>query len=237
MKTARFLLTLTLATVSVLPAIAQSRVVEIQVTEEYRPAGAQTPEAARQRAAALAGRKVFRDAAVRLQEFPEVKAVPLKANQIDAFLPVIATLEEGPSSPGSIQVLLRLRPDDIAQRLDQLRKDTNAATGLMEVWKQNESVLDQLTQTGPDPKERDLINRLNVTHLVAHVYAALAKTEESPASARVPSEKGRQRAWQLAEMAVATGPGVPDAHLAVGDVLWHPISAHPPRRSIARRFS
>src|SRR6185369_10061105 len=56
-------------------------------------------------------------------------------------------------------------------------------------------------------------------HLAAQVSAALAKTEESFASARVPSAEARGRAKQLADVALAMAPDLPDAHYAIGDVL------------------
>src|SRR4051812_45765214 len=48
----------------------------------------------------------------------------------------------------------------------------------------------------------------------------MAKTEESPASARVASAKGKQRARTLAEMAGVVGPNSSVAHLALGDAMF-----------------
>jgi tetratricopeptide (TPR) repeat protein len=166
---------------------------------------------------------MFRDAVTYLQNTGEVKAVPLKPNQIDAFLPTIVVTEEE-TQADKVTVLVRLRTPEVARRLDQLRKDQNAAAGMMEIWKGNEELHQQLAQLAgsgnKNVKEQDLlIARLAVNYLVAHVYAALARTEESPASRRVPSAQGRQRARQLAETAVGMAPSSPEAHLAMGDVL------------------
>lgn len=66
---------------------------------------------------------------------------------------------------------------------------------------------------------RDSSTGFKVKHLAARVAVALARTEESPASARVASTQGRRLARQLAETALSIGAGVPDAHYAMGDVL------------------
>jgi tetratricopeptide (TPR) repeat protein len=201
-----------------LPAAAQSQTNQIRATAEYRAAAGETAETARQMALVEARRKVLRDAATQLQGTAEVKAVPLKANQIDAFLPAILQLEEEVAA-GTIHranVLARLNPPQIARRLDQLRKDSTAAAGMMEMWKLTEELYPQLAHARD--RER-LTARLNATNLVAHVYASLAKTEESPASARVTSAAGRQRALQLAQSALARGTGWPETHVAMGDAL------------------
>jgi tetratricopeptide (TPR) repeat protein len=209
-----------LLAVSPVCVAAQTQPVEIRASEDYRAVGVGTAEAAKQRALAIAWRNVLREAAFHLRRLPEVNAVPLKANHLEAFLPVIVVMEEDLASPGKVTVVARLTVSETVRRLDQLRKDSAAATGLMESWQEIERLSMQLLQAGVSEKDQGrLTDSVNAYRLVAHVYAALAKTEESPASARVPSLKGRQRAWQLAEIAVAMGPDLPQAHLAMGDVL------------------
>jgi tetratricopeptide (TPR) repeat protein len=165
----------------------------------------ESPETARQMALIEARRSALRDATVRLRNTAEVKAVPLKANQLEAFLPTILQLDEVP-----------LNTPQIARRLDQLRKDSNAAGGMMEMWKLSEGLYPQLAQARDKAR---LITRLNAARLVANVHAALARTEESPASARVTPAEGLQRAADLARSALAMGPDWPETHVAMGDVL------------------
>jgi tetratricopeptide (TPR) repeat protein len=165
----------------------------------------ESPETARQMALIEARRSALRDATVRLRNTAEVKAVPLKANQLEAFLPTILQLDEVP-----------LNTPQIARRLDQLRKDSNAAGGMMEMWKLSEGLYPQLAQARDKAR---LITRLNAERHVANVHAALARTEESPASARVTPAEGLQRAAELARSALAMGPDWPETHVAMGDVL------------------
>lgn len=205
------------------PVAAQSQVVEIRATGEYRMANGESAEAAQQLALIDARRKILHDAALRLAQSPEVKAMPFRPNQIDAFLPTIVEVTEGATRAEQplyrSEVSLRLNIAEAAVRLDQLRKDQGAAAALVEMWAETEKVHQQLAGRANAAEQSRLLTSLNVKRIVANVYASLAKTEESPASRRVPSEKGRQRAMQLAETALAMGPNSPEAHLAMGDVL------------------
>jgi tetratricopeptide (TPR) repeat protein len=206
------------------PGAAQSPTVELRATGEYRMANGGDAETARQMALMDARRKVLHDAALRLAEAPEVKAIPFRPNQIDAFLPAIVEVEAGAARAEQAlyrsEVSLRLSIAETARHLDQLRKDQGAAAGLVDIWAEAEKIHQQLAGAGGNAAEQNrLITSLKVKRIAAQVYAALAKTEESPASRRVPSEKGRERAKQLAETAIAMGPDIPEAHIAMGDVL------------------
>ena len=219
-RQALFLQVLLLAGAGSIPA--QSQIVEIRAAGEYRMANGEDAETARQLAQIAARRKVLHDAALRLAEIPEVKAIPFKANQIEAFLPTVVEVEEGAARAEQTlyrsEASLHLNIADVSRRLDQLRKDPNAVMGLMEMWTEAEKVHQQLAEMNNQARVNAATN-LKVKRMVAQVYAALAKTEESPASRRVPSEKGRQRAKQLADAAIAMGPDFPEAHIAMGDVL------------------
>jgi tetratricopeptide (TPR) repeat protein len=135
--------------------------------------------------------RAWQESAASLRNVPEVKALPLKANELEAF--IAATPEVDPR---------------ITRRLSALHKDQETANALVATWKQME-----------DLYLRKSMNELRVKHLFAQVLAALAKTEESLGSARAPSVEGRTRARQLADAALALGPGFADAHYAMGDVL------------------
>jgi tetratricopeptide (TPR) repeat protein len=211
-----------------LPSLSQTEVVEIRATGEHRTSAAETPELAKRFALLAAGRNVLRQAAGHLRNTDDLKAIPLNSNPLDAFLPVLLVVETA-SAPDDVpggtalraEAVVRFRVADVALRLNKLRKDPNAVTALVRMWKQAEEIHQQLAEAGNSRSQKEkevLIGRLQVKRLVAHVHAALAKTEESPASRRVASLKGRQRAKQLAEVAVSMGPDLPETHLAMGDV-------------------
>src|SRR5204863_8639367 len=131
-KQALFLQVLLLAGVSAVAA--QSQVVEIRAIGEYRIANGEDAETAKQLAQIAARRKVLHDAAGRLAEIPDVKAIPFRPNQIEAFLPTVVEVEEGTARAEQTlyrsDASLHLNIADALRRLDQRRKDPNAVTGL-----------------------------------------------------------------------------------------------------------
>jgi len=214
------------------PAAAQTPNVVIRASAAYRIAGSDALNTGRKLAVAMARRKLLQDAATQLQNVVEVKAIPLRANQLEALLPAILELEEestkseriADGTVHTVSVKVSMKPPQIARRMDKLRKDPNAVSGLMEVWRQAEALNRQLAQSagGVAMNAMDqgiLARRLYANWLVTSIYAALARTEESPASSRVASAKGRQRALQLAEIAIVTEPDSQETHLAMGDAL------------------
>ncbi len=175
---------------------------------------------------------MLQDAANQLRNIGEVKAIPLQANQLEAILPAILTVEQEStrSEPVAdvtvhrVSVIVRLNAQEIARTMDKLRKDPNAVIGLVEARRQAEVLYRQLEQSSGggalNAMELDaLVHKLDANRLISYIYAALARTEESPASSRVTSAKGRQRALQLAGIAVIADPDSQETHLAMGDAL------------------
>jgi tetratricopeptide (TPR) repeat protein len=215
-----------------LPAAAQAPTLEIRAAAEYRISGRDEQETGRKLALAAAKRKVLQDAATQLHSIAEIKAIPLPANQFDAILRAILEVEEeatrsekvADGTVRTVTVKVRFGVHGIAGTMDKLRLDPNAVRDLTEAWKQAEVLYQQLAQstgggTLSATEQNALVNKLNANQLVSFVYAALARTEESPASSRVASVKGRQRALQLAGIAVMADPDSQETHLAMGDAL------------------
>jgi tetratricopeptide (TPR) repeat protein len=215
-----------------LPSASQSRAVEIRASAEYRVSGAEDPETGRKLALALARRNVLQESVIQLRKIDEVKAVSLRANELDALLPGILEIEEVASQSKKVanetvyevSVKVSLNPSEIARRVDRLSKDPIALAGLMEVRRQAEVLYRQVAQPAgagvlSEQARIALVNKLNVNRMLTSVYASLAKTEESPASSRVASLKGSQRAMQLAEIAMVAEPDSQETHFAMGDAL------------------
>jgi len=201
--------------------------IQLEATGEYRTAASDSIETGNQLAVAMARRSVLISATARLRNSEEVKAVRLKPGQLEAFVPAIAEIESGPvqttkqgnATTHRVSVTVRLEPIGIARRLDKLRTDANVAEALMAVSKQAEALYPLLTEAR-SAKEQDILEkRLRVNLSMAQAYASIAKSEESPASTRVSSSEGRQRALPLAEASVQLEPTLPEAHLLLGDVL------------------
>src|SRR5262249_46185584 len=156
---------------------------------------------------------------VRLRNRDEVKGIPLKAGQLEAFLPAILEIEQGPiqsSRQGNrttykVTVTTTLEPSQLAHRLDKLRNDPDVVAGLMEVSKHAETLYPLLASVNTAKEQESLAIRLRANRWMALSYAAIAKTEESPSSVRVPSRLRSQRAMQMAEAAIQFEPGLPEA--------------------------
>jgi len=209
---------------------AQSERFDIRIIGEHRIAPGETAEIAETLALMTAKHKLLQEAGAQLKVRPEIKAVPLQENQIDALVSTIVETQTQQvhddkaldSSVHRVGALAHLNPSLIALRLNQLRRDRNNTAELTEVWRQNEELYQELTQPAARAasiRQEDLFIRIAVNDLVARIYTALARTEESPASARVSSPKGKQRALHLAELAVTMSPDLPQARLAMGDAL------------------
>ena len=218
-------------------AFAQSPATEIRVTGEHQVAAIDTPESAKQLALVDAERRLLREASARLQDLPEVRALQLRPNQLDAYTAALVDIQEQSTrtptaSPAvyRVDVLLRLQVDEMLRRLRRLHKDQDASSTLVEIWTQVEALHRQLSiqtarpagptpETGPTTREQQLtLAALRMKHLLAQVTAALARTEERPVGGRAPSTQGRDRARQLVEAALALSPDSPDAHYGKGDL-------------------
>lgn len=211
-------------------AFAQSPLPEIRVTGEYAEVNGDTSDTAKQMALLVAERKAIEEAAAKLGNLPEVKALRLNAVQIDAYsIGVLDSVTEAIRS--SVQanrtvyradVLIKL--DDAAvRRFIDLRKDRDATAALIGIGKEIESLRRQL-ESQPDARSfvverQKTLTLLRIKMLTARVAGALAKTEEGPNSRRISTAEGRDRARMFADQAVALDANSPDAHYATGDVL------------------
>ena len=95
MKTFPWILVLTFAS----SAFAQPTATEIRVTGEHPMAKIDTPDSAKQLALVDAERKMLLEAVARLQDLPEVKALHLKPNQLDAYAAAILTSRSNRREP------------------------------------------------------------------------------------------------------------------------------------------
>jgi len=215
--------------ISAWPAAAQSvrSIIQLEATGEYRTIASEASEAGKQLAVIAARQNLLRDAATRLRNNDEVKAVPLKPGELEALLPAILEIHqgrvqsriEGTAANNSVTVTVRAEPSQIAHRLEKLRQDPNAVTGLMEVSRQAEALYPLLTGSSSPGAPDLLAARFRANWWMARSYAAIAKTEESPASRRVSSRAGRQRAMQFSEAALLSDPGSTEVRLLLGDAL------------------
>jgi tetratricopeptide (TPR) repeat protein len=197
-----------------LMAVAQSTGVEIRATGQYRAARGENVKAERI-AFAIAKEDVLTQAAVRLKDQIDVRSVPI--------LPAVLEVEMQSSNAG-VSAVTRFSPPQVANLLNQLRKDQNATAAITQIGAETRELSRQLRVALADSRSNAtakdvLVNKIEVNDVLARVYSALARTEESPASARVSSPKGRQRARHLAEVAVILGPLSPQARMAMGDAL------------------
>ncbi|HEY2384349.1 MAG TPA: tetratricopeptide repeat protein [Terriglobia bacterium] len=202
--------------------------VEIRSAGEQKIANGETAESAKRWALYGATRTALLEASARLQAFDEVTALKLTPAQVNAFTMTIVEPQEQPPQAAAakgvvhVDVLARLDLPAAANRLRRLRKDQEAANALTETWKEMEELHRQLVEPAGSKTSQErqiLLTKLQVKLMAAQVTAALAKTEESLTSARIPLPDGKARAKRIAEAAIATAPDFPDAHYAMGDVL------------------
>jgi tetratricopeptide (TPR) repeat protein len=207
-----------------LAASAQSLAPDIQVTGEYAATGGDTAEIGKQMAQIAAERKSIEEAAAKIGNLPEVKAIQLNAAQVHAYAmgalePVSGAVRTSAQSNRTIYLADTLIKIDEAavRRVTVLRKDRDATTELIRISKEIESLHRQL-ETQSAERQKTLI-LLHIRILTGHVTAALARTEEGPNSRRISTKEGRERAKAFADQAIALDSDSPDAHYAMGDVL------------------
>jgi tetratricopeptide (TPR) repeat protein len=179
----------------------------------------------------------MQEATTRLQNTPEVQALQLKPDQLEAYIDAMLDPQEQPVRTAAAaeqtyraDVFVRLDPGDLVRRFRMLHKDQDATLALVELWNRSQQLHRQLAESssGSNKTEQQLIlTTLQVKHLAAQVQVALAKTEQGSASALHPSKEGQTRARQLAEAALALSQDLPDAHYAMGDVLTDSGEAQP----------
>jgi tetratricopeptide (TPR) repeat protein len=219
MKALSFTVLLSIA----LAVSAQSLAPDIRVTGEYTATSGDTPGTAQQMAVVAAERKVIVEAASKIGNLPEVKALQLTAAELDAYgIGALEPVSEAAqTSVQSNRTLYRvdavIKVDEVSvRRFTVLRKDRDATAELIRISKEIELLHHQLET----PAERQkTLTLLHIRILTAHVTAALAKTEEGPSSRRISTKEGRDRAKTFADQAIALDSDSPDAHYAMGDVL------------------
>jgi tetratricopeptide (TPR) repeat protein len=216
-------------------AHAQSSIIAIDVTGEYKAVSGDTPDLARQLARVDAQRRAWSTAATRLQSRDDVKALQLTPLQVEAFAAILLELEDQPvASPTTrdpVQVRLRGAMDDSdVRRIALVRKDQDATYDLVETWSEMQRLHEQLAKDTqaraglPDDKASALaqnqiktVAALDAKLLSARASMALARTEPSPVGGRASSDEGREEAKRLADAALALSPESADAHDVLGD--------------------
>jgi tetratricopeptide (TPR) repeat protein len=177
-----------------------------------------------------AERKAIEEAAAKLGNLPEVKALQLKGDQVDAY--AIGALEPvSEANRSSVQSNRTVYLADVVIKIDEaqvrrftvLQKDRDATAELIRIGKEIEALYRRLEMQSASPtfvlERQKMLTMLHIKILTAHVAAALAKTEEGPNSRRISTKEGRERARTFADQAIALDSDSPDAHYAMGDVL------------------
>jgi tetratricopeptide (TPR) repeat protein len=151
--------------------------------------------------------KAWRTTVTQLLARADVKALRLRPIEIEAYAVVIMD-----GQPGA-----RVDLADVARRMAMLHKDQDATYDIVETWNGMQQ-LHQRLASAAGPERARVLAALQAKHLAAQVSAALARTEESAIGGRAPSDEGRERAKQLADLAVALAPESPDAREVMGDL-------------------
>jgi len=232
MKTARRpALCLALIVTFVAAAAGQSETIDVRATGEYRSPRGESRETGTALALASARDAAFKETIAQLGSRTETKALSIKDSDLSAFVSAVVELSSEVSGNAEdanvhrVSVQARLNVLRITRRLDKLRKDPAAVSGATEAWQEIQKLNRDLAEIVANPGRRDenekirLLGHLRVADLALHVSTALAKTQESPASARVSLPNAGQRALHIAEMAVVLGPDSALARTALGEAL------------------
>ncbi|HEX4997189.1 MAG TPA: tetratricopeptide repeat protein [Terriglobia bacterium] len=211
----------------------------VSATGEFAEAKNISSDMARQLARIDADRQALNAAVGVLRRLPELAALGLNESRMEAFaVAVLDPVEQSTRSSTTggrtvhqVEVVISL-DEDTVHRVSILRKDREATARLLEISAKLAALRLQLVEqlirleaasgdapAGVAAERQDTVVRMRVAQLSARVAAGLALTEESPASRRVSSPQGRERARRAAEEAVAIAPDSPEAHYAMGDVL------------------
>ena len=219
-----------------IPALAQSPPTEIRVVGEHAAIHGDTAELAGQLALVDAQRKAWQAALLQLQGRPDVRTLKLTPVQLEAYTAVILETEEQParsSAANRTQVPLTARFDanGAARRMADLRSDQDASLAIVSTWSQNQRLHQQLADQSRlrAAEKADAAARLaeqqhhtaraaTVKYLVARAFAAMARTELATVGGRTVSERGRERAQHLANLARALAPDSSDVHTLLGDL-------------------
>ena len=221
-------------------AFAQSPATDIHVTGEHPMAAIDTPDSGKQLALVDAERKTLLEAVARLQDLPEVKALQLKPNHLDAYAAAIVDIQEQSARTATaasgavyqVDVILRLDASETTRRLGRLRKDQEASScagANVDAGAGSPSAI-----VGADAAPRRTDARRRRQGRAGTAADADRTPREAPrragdrragpdrrkAGRRAGALDGRTRAGQTARgAALALSPDAPDAHYGMGDVL------------------
>lgn len=219
--------------------VAQDPRLEIQAAGEHRLAAGDTVDSARTFARADAQRNVVRAVATALLARNDLIPLKLTPFELEAYVAALIDTEDRPvvNTPAGaasvrVNVLARIDPSAVVQRIAALPKDPDAARALVTAWTRSEETYQRLAEqtrrrATMKPAEADpivsdqlaAITELDASRLVARGTAALAHTELSTIGGRVPIADGSRRAKEHADAALALRPDSPDARTLLGD--WY----------------
>src|SRR6185503_927596 len=206
---------------------------ELRVTGRAGTRAGDSSESARRLALADARRRALESAAAHLRERADIKALKLAPGQLEAFTAVLVDVVEPASEPtnGRMAVVARLDAEGAAGTILAVGRDQDVTFELVYVWRRMQRLHDQLDERAKrragaagDESARllqeqlQIAGALDVTHIIAQVYAALARTEPAAAGGRTIRAGGLERARQLAGRALALSPDA-YVHYLIGDIL------------------
>ena len=218
-----------------LSSLATTQALEIRASGQYTVGNNDTADAAKQLAVLDAGFKAQDRAAVELGALPGVKKLRLTELQLAAYAAGVVELPEPVNTiDGKLyksEIIFRL-DEKAAARIATLHEDTEASLDLLETLKRSRQLRERLAQDNlavGNASAADLakavqarqqtIKKLQATPLLAQARFVAARHELGPASARVSSEEGRQRAMTLVERAIAIDAANPDVRRVAGDIF------------------
>jgi tetratricopeptide (TPR) repeat protein len=217
---------------------AESRILETRITGEHRMGRGDTPESARRLALADARSKAVTWAIGHLERRTDVRALRLTPFQLHAYAAVIVDIPALPdrtehaSTKATLQVRARLEVANAARQMAGFRQDEWVSYELVAAWSEIQRLHQQLTEETrrrastaasdagtPVHDQLQTLTALDVKHVTARAYAAMARTEPATTGGRTIPASGLDRARQLAGTALALAPESPDARYLMGDLL------------------
>jgi tetratricopeptide (TPR) repeat protein len=232
-KPAAIIASVLLLTVLDMPG-ADANPLELRVTGRAGTRAGDPPESARRLALADARRRALESAAAHLRERADIKALKLAPGHLEAFTAVLVDVVEPASEPtnGRIAAVARLDAAGAAGMILAVRRDQDVTFELVYTWRRMQRLHDQLDERAKrragaagDESARllqeqlQIAGALDVAHIIAQVYAALARTEPAAAGGRRIRAGGLERARQLAVRALALSPDASELHYLIGDIL------------------
>ena len=207
---------------------------EIRVTGRAGARAGDPPESARRLALVDARRRALESAVAHLRERADIKGLKLAPPYLEAFTAVLVDVVEPASNPtdGRIAVVARVDAEGAASTILGLRRDQDVTFELVYAWRRMQRLHEQFDERAKrragaagDESARllqeqlQIAGALDVTHIIARAYAALARTEPATVGGRTIRAGGHERATQLADRALALSPDAPEVHYLIGDML------------------